>query len=170
MTQSLTPHELDPVLSIAYHEASHFVVGALFDLPIISIDMKPNAQYDAAVGTFELVKWIGDVPLRADRAAMFKLAGPSGEKRFLGRRDNSIMGHALNDLKHAEDILSAVPTRTLIAMRKHELIKQTDSLLGGETCWASVQALANALVSEPSMEVAVAMQIARIADLEASLC
>jgi hypothetical protein len=65
---------------IAHHEASHFVIGALFEIPITAIHMNTDAKYEAAVETPGLMKWVETDPQRADQAAMFKLAGPSGEK------------------------------------------------------------------------------------------
>lgn len=158
-----------PLDVIAHHEASHFVIGALFEIPITAIHMKPDANYEAAVAAPGLLKWIGTDPQRAAQAAMFKLAGPSGEKTFIGRMDNSIVGHGLNDLRHADTILAAVPTKTIVAQRKHELIKQTDALLAVEDCWASVRALAEALMAEPSLQLPQAHRIAGIVDLRTRL-
>lgn len=123
-SQNTTPHDV-----IAHHEASHFVIGALFEIQITAIQMRPDANYEAAVAAPGILKWIRTDPQRSAQAAMFRLAGPSGEKKFIGRTDNSIVGHGLNDLRHADTILAAVPTRTIVAQRKHELIKQgvTDS-------------------------------------------
>jgi hypothetical protein len=131
--------------------------------------MKADAKYEAAVATDGLMKWIGKDPQRADQAAMFKLAGPSGEKRFLGRRDNSIVGHARNDLKHAEDILKAVPTKTIVPKRQYDLIQQTDRLLLVEDCWKSVCALAEALVADPSLPLQEAHRTADITGLRGRL-
>jgi hypothetical protein len=163
-SQSTTPLDL-----IAHHEASHFVVGALFEIPITEIKMKPDAKYDAAVATVGLMNWVGADPQRADQAAKFKLAGPSGEKKFLGRKDNSIIGHALNDLNHAEVILKAAPTKIIVAQRKYELIQRTDALLAVDDCWRSVCALAKALMAEPSLPVNDTRRIADITELRIRL-
>lgn len=130
--------------------------------------MNPDAKYEAAVETPGLMKWVGTDPQRADQAAMFKLAGPSGEKKFIGRKDNSIFGHGWNDMSHADTILAAAPTKTIAPQRKHELIKQTDALLAVEDCWASVRALAEVLMANPSLQLTNAHFIAGIAALRSA--
>jgi hypothetical protein len=72
-------------------------------------------------------------------------------------------------MSHADTILAAAPTKTIAPQRKHELIKQTDALLAVEDCWASVRALAEVLIANPSLQLTNAHRIAGIAALRVRL-
>ena len=156
----------------AYHEAGHAVVAHYFEIPVITISIVPDGDLGGSVTYYPLpagVDWLfaiqpiseeddAEIPdglidciLRHDIEAlvMAGMAGMLAEKRVYRRHLRQGAAHdyynTYRDLRRLEG-----NERVIAAYWKY-LEVRTDDLLNQPSVWASVEAVAEALLTKSSL-------------------